>query len=280
MPTPASDPGHACVERAVRRWTGGVWRAERDRLAEEVPVALRYNGAPYAVMLATPRDLEDFALGFSLTEGIVAEPAEFALRAIARRLEGIEIDCTIPPARAACLGAERTREGRTGCGLCGVRDLEQALRWPPAVPRGAMTSSAAIQCALDALAGRQPLNVLTGAVHGAAFADPAGTLVRVREDIGRHNALDKLVGGLAAAGTDASAGLILVTSRASYEMVQKTAAAGAAILCAISAPTTLAVDMAESAGLTLIGFGRRGSHVAYTHPWRLADAGSNGAARQ
>lgn len=278
MPRAASEDAPACVERPVRRWSDGVWREDRDRLAEEVPIALLYNGTSYAVMLATPRDLPDFALGFSLTEGIVADAADFELRGIAERLAGLELDCRVPPERAARLDATRSLEGRTGCGLCGVRDLEHAVRWPNAVPRGTTTTSAAMQRALVALTGGQRLNALTGAVHGAAFANAGGNVLLVREDIGRHNALDKLVGALATAGLAAADGMILVTSRASYEMVQKAASAGAGILCAISAPTTLAVKMAESAGLTLIGFARRDSHVAYTHPWRLADAELNGAA--
>jgi FdhD protein len=230
-------------------------------------------------MLATPRDLEDFARGFSLTEGIVSRADELEVRGIHERLAGLEIDCAIPEERAARLDTTRTLEGRTGCGLCGVRDLEHAVRWPPAVPRGNVTTSACLHRALDALAAGQQLNELTGAVHAAAWADHAGHIELVREDVGRHNALDKLVGALAAAGTDFSRGMMIVTSRASYEMVQKAATAGVTILCAISAPTTLAVKMAESAGLTLIGFARRDSHVAYTHLWRLSDADCNGAQR-
>ncbi len=256
-----------------------------DQVAEEVPVALRYNGRPFAVMMATPCDLEDFALGFSLTEGLVASPAQLLGTVVHPRLEGIELAMTVAAdAPAAGIGADpdaqRLLPGRSGCGLCGARELEDAVRPPPPVPEAAHRRFAleALARAFAALPAHQPMNAATGAVHAAAWARADGRIVLAREDVGRHNALDKLVGALVRAGHAPGEGMLLLTSRASYEMVSKAARAGIGFIAAISAPTALAVDVARSAGVCLVGFARPGGCNVYAHPERLihgADAGGD-----
>jgi len=239
-------------------------------LAEEVPVALVYSGLPYAVMLASPCDLEDFAVGFSLSAGVVEDPGEIEAVAVRRDLAGYEIAIRIPAARAARLAPDaRTLAGNSACGLCGVRRLEDAVRPPRQVTARSVTNAAAVHRALAALRASQAMHRATGGTHAAAWADVEGGIVWVREDVGRHNALDKLVGAVARAGAEPREGMLLVTSRASVELVQKAATAGAGILVAISAPTALAVSLADGAGLTLLGFARDGRHTVYTHPWRL-----------
>lgn len=255
---------------AVERWRGDEHVNQEDCIAEEAPIALMYNGEPHAVMLATPLDLEDFALGFSLTENIVGSPREVESIRIYRRAEGIEVRLRIPEARCAN-AAEKGRNlaGRTGCGLCGARTLQQAMRRPVPVGRSVEVSSQELVRALGELSNHQRLNRITGAVHAAAWAVPGQGIQWVREDIGRHNALDKLIGGLARRGTDFAGGFVLVTSRASYEMVQKCASVGIGFLAAISAPTGLAVRLAEDTGVTLVGFARGENHVVYANPQRL-----------
>jgi FdhD protein len=249
-------------------------------LAEEVPAALVYNGLPHAVMLVSPCDLEDFAIGFSLSGGVVEHPDEIESVAVRRDLAGIELAIRIPDQRAARLAPDtRSLAGNSACGLCGVRRLEDAVRAPRAVTAQVVSSGAAVHRALAALRKAQAMHRATGATHAAAWADAEGELGWVREDVGRHNALDKLVGALARAGAEPGAGMLLMTSRASVELVQKAATAGAGILVAISAPTALAVSLADGAGLTLLGFARDGRHSVYTHPWRLrepAPEGGNG----
>lgn len=272
--TPAADVADAAVPGASAR---RVWRdagGERvevvDAIAGEVPVALAFNGAPFAVMMATPDDLEDFAVGFALSEGVVASARDVAVERIDTHLEGVSIALRIPPADAErAAGRRRALEGRSGCGICGNASIEAVLAPPPRVPDGAAIPGDVLTRALDALQASQPLNARTGATHAAAFVQGDGTLRRVREDVGRHNALDKLVGAMARDGLDAAAGFALVTSRASYEMVLKAARAGFPLLAAISAPTALGIALAEHAGLTLVGFARPGGHVVYAHPWRL-----------
>ena len=224
-------------------------------LAEEVPVGFSFGGMPYAVMMATPDDFEDFALGFSITEGIASEPADLRGMSVKRGDEGIEVDITLTPARfAAFLSRERTRSLRThtSCGVCGVRDLADVPGWTGPVRAGEPPDMPAIRRALASLRDQQPLSRRTQATHAAAWADRSGELVEVREDVGRHNALDKLIGAFLRAGRDPQTGFCLVTSRCSFEMVQKSVAAGFSVLVAISAPTALAVRTAEAAGLTLI----------------------------
>lgn len=265
-------PSDGSVLREVRRWRDGHLLLEQDCIAEEVPVALVYNGAPHVVMMATPRDLEELALGFSLSEAVIDRVDELEVLGRHALLEGIELRLRIPPARAAALAQRRRNlSGRSGCGLCGVEALEDALRQPAPVAGGPRIDGATLQRALAALACAQPLNAATGATHAAAWARADGTLALLREDVGRHNALDKLVGALALAGLDTQAGFLVVTSRASSEMVQKAATARITLLAAISAPTALAIQLAGSSGLTLVGFARPGSHVVYAHAWRVAD---------
>lgn len=257
--------------RSVECWRGEVHFSQDDRIAEEAPVALMYNGEPHVVMLATPLDLEDFALGFSLTENIVASPKEIEAIRVYYRSEGIEVRLRIPDARCeAAADQGRNLTGRTGCGLCGARTLQQAMHHVAPVGKGVSVSSSELVQSLAGLRDHQRLNGLTGAVHAAAWVVPGQGIALVREDVGRHNALDKLIGALARKGAEFSSGFVVVTSRASYEMVQKCATAGITFMAAISAPTGLAVRLAEEAGFTLIGFARGDSHVIYAHPQRLA----------
>jgi FdhD protein len=267
----SSRPG--AVARSVRRHRDGRTATTQDLLAAEVPVAFAYNGEPFVVMMATPEDLHDFALGFSLSEGIVAAPAQLQIAAVETYLEGVSLQLRIPPAQAAALQARRRNlQGRSGCGVCGSESIEAVLRAPPPLPDGAAIAPAALARALRALRQQQALNALTGATHAAGWADADGGLRLVREDVGRHNALDKLIGAMVGAGLDPAAGFAVVTSRASYEMAMKAAQAGIPLLAAISAPTALAVALADSAGLTLIGFARDHDYVVYSHPQRLTQA--------
>lgn len=250
-----------------------VWRADGcapDRVAEEVAVALVYNGEPHVVMMCTPADLEDFARGFSVSEDIVADVDEVERIVVTELTGAFEIEIQIPPRRAAKLaGRQRNLQGRTGCGLCGAQTIAAALRPPRRVSAGSAMSVAAMRRALEGLRRQQPLNAATGATHAAAWATPDGLIVATREDVGRHNALDKLIGHLLLTRQDLSRGFLLITSRASYEMVQKAASVGMAIVVAISAPTAYAVRLAEEAGITLIGFARGDHHVVYACPGRL-----------
>lgn len=261
----------------VHRLRDGQATVADDWVADEVPVALEFNGISHAVMLATPLDLADFALGFALTEGLLESPQElYDIEEVAGD-QGITLRLEVASAAFARLkDRRRTMAGRTGCGLCGTDSLAQVLRPMPPLPArapGDRITPAAVARATDELAALQALNQATGAVHAAAWCRRDGEVRLLREDIGRHNALDKLVGALmgdAALRRDAAAGFVAVTSRASFEMVQKTLCLGAPLLVAVSAPTALAVQVADGAGLTLVGFARRGDLVAYTHPDRLA----------
>jgi FdhD protein len=269
------DPGRGYVIRRVDRYRHGEHEQASDAVTEEVPVAMIYNDVPFAVMMVTPLDLDDFALGFSLSEGLVAKPEELQSVDVNQRLEGIELAMRVASdtvlQRAGSSG-ERLLPGRSGCGLCGARLLEDAVRHPAPVDNGPRVESAALERVLDALSTAQPINGATGSVHAAAWADVDGAIVLVREDVGRHNALDKLIGAMVKAGIDPARGFLVVTSRASYEMVTKAASAGITLMAAISAPTALAIHLAESTHLTLVGFARPGSYVVYTHPQRLLHA--------
>jgi FdhD protein len=252
------------------------WRASapgnrrRDDIADEVPLALTYNRHAHVVMMGTPRDLEDFGLGFSLTEGIIGSPADLTSTAVVQRDGGLEIAMSIAPEWLDRLQTQRRNlTGRTGCGLCGAERIEQALRVPDPVGSELTLSHEAIERAVATLTDHQPLQGLTGATHGAAWCDPDGRIQLVREDVGRHNALDKLIGTLARDGCGFAEGFALVSSRASYEMVLKSAAVGIELLVAVSAPTALAVDLASRTGLTLVGFARPGRHNIYTFPERI-----------
>jgi FdhD protein len=266
----AMPPGLA--RRAVLVRQGAAGSEGEDWLAEEAPVELRYNGEAFAVMMATPADLEDFAHGFSLSERRVARAADIRGVTIREELEGYVVDIDAADVAAVDAGSARLLPGRSGCGLCGSRHLEEVLRPLPRVPDGPVLAPDALERVLEALGRQQPLNRHTGAVHAAAWASTGGDILCVREDVGRHNALDKLLGALSRAGTDMRGGFVLVTSRASYEMVTKAASLGVGLLAAISAPTALAVGLAQSSNLTLAGFVRPGRHVVYSHPQRLPGA--------
>lgn len=261
-------------EYSIKKWKGNSLIEASDYLAEEVPIALVYNGVSHAVMLATPQDLEDFALGFSLTEGILQHRSELYDIEIVEQTNGIELQLTIATERFEKLKVRRRNmAGRTGCGLCGAENLAQVMRLPQA-------EACIIQQPLlhlnglnlqKAFANIQPQQVLqqtTGATHACAWVDEAGNVSFVCEDVGRHNAMDKLIGRLAKTPTEA-AGFVLTTSRASYEMVQKAASVGINMLAAISAPTGLAVRIAEEFGVTLVGFVRQDRYVIYAHAERL-----------
>ena len=252
----------------VDKWKSGRLGQVEDVVAEEVPVALIYNGISHAVMLATPRDLENFALGFSFAEGILSHPKELYGIEVVAQSDGIELRMEIAAERFHQLKEKRrSMTGRTGCGLCGAESLAQALRLPDAVNQSQETfSAAAILKALAEAAKNQPLQAETGATHASFWVSSTGEIELVREDVGRHNALDKLLGAKAA---DNKSGFVLTTSRASYEMVQKVAVAGVSMLVAISAPTRLAIRMAEQSGITLVGFARPEQYVVYTHPQRI-----------
>ncbi len=266
-------PPGACRLNAAR-WRDGALESASELVADEVPVALSYNGISHAVMLASPQDLEDFAVGFSLGERIVHDARDIYDIEVEQGARGIVIELRIGGEAMMRLKAtRRARTGKTGCGLCGMESLEgfgedafatgtqsDAVRFAPE----------ALHRAMAAMAARQDLHHATGAVHAAGWANRGGDLLCVREDIGRHNALDKLVGALVRGKRDVREGFAVVTSRASFEMVQKAARAGMPLLAAISAPTALAVQVAERAGLTLAGFVRGGRHVIYAHPRRLA----------
>lgn len=268
-PVSAAPPAGAVVRSVERRRDGGSTRVA-DTVAEEVPVAFVYNGRPHAVMMATPADLEEFALGFSLTEGIIGAADECARVEVAEALAGIELRIGIPPARAALL-EDRVREltGRTGCGLCGAQTLEAAVRHPAPVGEPRPIDERALLRALDDLQGLQTINAATGATHAAAWARSDGEIALVREDVGRHNALDKLVGAAARGNIDLGGGFLLVTSRASFEIVMKAATVGIGIVVAISAPTALAIALAAQANVTLVGFARSEGFSIYAHPQRI-----------
>ncbi len=256
----------------VQNWKPSEAGAGEDHIATETPVALTYNRESHVVMMATPADLEDFALGFSLTEGLIGSAADLLSTRLIPREGGVEVAMTITPAWFDRLTTRRRNlTGRTGCGLCGAERIEQALRTPKPVGDAVRVSHAAVQHALSTLRAHQPLQDVTGATHAAAWCGRTGAVQVLREDVGRHNALDKLIGALARAGFDPQAGFAVVSSRASYEMVYKAAAVGMELLVAVSAPTTLAIEFAERAGVTLVGFGRPGRHNVYTFSQRMTD---------
>lgn len=266
--TPAQLPG--MVELPVRRWRDGSWEQTRDEVAEEAPVALTFNSIPHVVMLATPRDLTDLGRGFALTEALVATPGEIRAAELRQQDGALEVALSIPQERLSQLLARRRNlEGRTGCGVCGAETIEDAIRRPEPVAAGGGISRERLARALAELRGWQQLGASTGSLHAAAWVDWQGRIQLVREDVGRHNALDKVVGALLERGVDRQDGFLIVTSRASYEMALKAATAGVRVLVAVSAPTALAVRLAEGANLTLVGFARESQQVVYTHPERV-----------
>jgi FdhD protein len=252
-------------------WRDGAFRDGDRAVPEETAVAFTYNGASHAVMMATPHDLGDFAFGFSLTEGIVSAVDEIESLDIIESEAGVELRMWLAAPRQAVLSARRRRlAGPTGCGLCGIESLDAACRPPPTVPTGERFAPHDIMQAINSIATAQPLNRETRAMHGAAFWQPFQGLVAMREDVGRHNALDKLGGALARGRISPHAGAVLLTSRVSVEMVQKTAFIGAPLIIAISAPTALAVRTAAQAGITLAAIARGDGFEIFTHPHRIA----------
>jgi FdhD protein len=257
-------------EVRVERWIDGKTEQVLDRVAEEEPVALTYQRTPHVVMLTTPADLEDLGVGFTLSEAVVHSPDEIKSVEVLNEAGRLEVRIGIAGERfAELLHRQRNLTGRTGCGLCGAETIEQAIRHPAPVGRGASITLPELHQALTELHSRQPLNAQTGSVHAAAWALPGKGIQLVREDVGRHNALDKVIGALTRAGVDCTAGYLVITSRASYEMVQKAATVGISLLAAVSAPTALAIRLAAEVRLTLVGFARAHRHVVYAHPQRL-----------
>lgn len=259
------------VRHTAKRLTAAGSEALEELIAEEVAIALVYNGISHAVMMATPCDLEDFARGFSLTERIVEKPSEIYDIEVEPGDRGIEVHLRIAAQRMGSL-QERRRSlaGRTGCGLCGVDSLDAAMRTVATVGGRQSVSRQAIERAMAALPGEQRINRLNGATHAAGWARPDGTLLAVREDVGRHNALDKLGGAMARSGLAISGGFVVVTSRCSYEMVHKAAALGAAAIAAVSAPTSLAIETAEQAGIALVAFVRQGRLTVYANAGQIS----------
>lgn len=245
---------------------------------EEVPIAFSYRGSTHAVMMATPADLEDFAIGFSLAEGIITHRDDVIAIEPVEAGDGIDVQVTLKDASAEALTARRRRmAGPVGCGLCGIESIEQATRDVPDVGASSLSFTAAdVHDAMEALGRAQVLNRSTHAVHGAGFYIPGEGLLAIREDVGRHNALDKLVGAVMQAGRRGDEGMVVVTSRLSVEMVQKAAALGCPVLVAISAPTALAIRVAETAGMTLIGIARGQDFEIFTRTDQLNTDTLNG----
>ena len=268
---PSEDAGtRVSAQVSVERWTRGATTHTTDQVAEEMPVALVYHDVPHVVMLATPADLEDYAVGFTLSEALVARSEEIRGVEVRRGAGSVDVHITVAWERfTQLLQRRRNLTGRTGCGLCGAETAADAIRDTDPVPRGVEVTSAELHAAIEQLGGLQPINARTGSVHAAAWVVPGQGIRVVREDVGRHNALDKTIGALTRAAADLSGGYMLITSRASYEMVQKCATVGIPFLAALSAPTAFAVRLAERCGVTLVAFARRDQHVVYAHPARL-----------
>ncbi|HKE92831.1 MAG TPA: formate dehydrogenase accessory sulfurtransferase FdhD [Povalibacter sp.] len=272
-PTPLSyGAGAPLLEVSVDRWRDGTSERVTDRVAEESPVALIYHGVSHVVMLSTPADLEDLGVGFTLSEGIVERSDEIHSVECQRRDDGaFEVKIGIAAERfSQLLRRQRNTTGRTGCGLCGAATIEEAIRSPSVGATTVHVSVAELHEALIAINQHQAINAQTGSVHAAAWVLPGKGIQVVREDVGRHNALDKVIGAVVRSGQDLRQGWFLITSRASYEMVQKTASVGVALLAAVSAPTAFAIRLAGHSGLTLIGFARERQHVVYTGRRRVS----------
>lgn len=265
----------------IARRGGRLGKGERT-VPEETPVAFSYGGSTHAVMMATPADLEDFAVGFSLTEGIISDPAEIELIEAVVEDKGVDLQIRLVDIRNDALTSRRRHmAGPVGCGLCGIESIEQAVREMPSVRPSELTLSADdIVEAVKLLNGQQPLHMLTRAVHGAGFHVPGKGLIAVREDVGRHNALDKLAGAAARAGYRGSTGAVVVTSRVSVEMVQKTAIIGSPFIIAISAPTALAIRTAEEAGMTLVALVRGDEFEIFTGAERVTSGVADGPLRR
>lgn len=258
------------ARRPLVRLTENGSTTEESEIAEEIPVALVYNGRPHVVVMGTPTDLEDLAVGFSVTESVVDSANEVERVEVVRASHGVELQLQIPIARADRI-AERSRglAARTGCGLCGIESIHDVLRMPGNVGSSLTVEAAALWRAGESLSERQELNRVTNSVHAAGWADVDGTLRVVREDVGRHNALDKVMGAVLRAGYSPASGFVVVTSRASYELVQKVAICGVEALAAISRPTGLAIRFADAAGVTLVALLRGRSANIYSRPERI-----------
>lgn len=260
------------VDRYVHR--AGSTQSGVRLLAEETPIAMSYRGSTHAVMMATPADLTDFAHGFTLSEGIARQPGEILGVEIVALDEGIDLQIELNDEAASRHTARRrAMTGPAGCGLCGVDSIAEALRTVRPVGEGAALREREVAEAVSLLAKSQALNAQTGAVHAAGYFESHGGLLTAREDVGRHNALDKLAGALAQGGVAASGGAVVLTSRVSVEMVQKTAMMGCAIILAVSAPTALAVRTAEAANITLVAVVRGDEYEIFTHPYRIGEGG-------
>lgn len=259
------------VEAPRTLFDGARGSAGTRTVPEETPVAFTYDRAAYAVMMASPSDFEDFALGFSLTEGIIEQACDILETEIVALPKGVELRMSLARSRKEHLETRRRRfAGPAGCGLCGIESLDAATSAARKVPSAFRTDVPTIFAAVNALRDEQHLNAQTRAVHAAGFwSAKKNGFVAVREDVGRHNALDKLAGALMRAGEDARDGLVVLTSRVSIELVQKTAAIGAPMLVAVSAPTAYAIREADAAGLTVIGIARKDSFEVFTHPERI-----------
>jgi FdhD protein len=261
-------------ELPARQWRAGDDDVEEiTRIApDETPVGISYNGRPHAVLMASASDIEDLAVGFTVTESI-AELSDIEDVRVEERDDGIAVNVVLRPAadQSLTLARKRSLEGRSSCGLCGVSKISEAVRALRSAGAGARIGRAAIQRALTALEDAQSLGLETRATHAAAWAREDGTLALVREDVGRHCALDKVIGAALTDGLDPTSAFIVVTSRCSYEMVEKAAMAGVSVLVAISAPTALAIRKAEEAGLTLIALARADGHAVFTGPERIVD---------
>lgn len=267
MPKDEALPATSHQTLPVHFWQQGndEGQDKLDDIAQETAIALVYNGISHVVMMASPLNLEELALGFSLSEGIINSAAELYGVDVKPNDQGIEVHLEISAQRMMALKVQRRNlTGRTGCGLCGSESLAQAIRPAKEVTPQPLPKTNAIQHALSQLGEHQKLQALTGAAHGAAWCDEAGKIQLLREDVGRHNALDKLIGALTFKNVNTTNGFVLISSRASYEMVQKVTSANIPTLVAVSAPTTLAISMATDAQLNLIGFARPGRHVVYT----------------
>ncbi len=273
-----NEPVH--IQPALQ-WRLGARASEAITRAvpEETAVGISYDSEPYAVLMATPQDVADLALGFTVSERIAAADEVLDIR-VSEHDEGLVADVLLSRAGAQAASARRRRnmEGRSSCGLCGVQSPEDALRALPVLPSGLAVRRQAIQAALTAMEPLQSLGAATRATHAAAWADTDGKVLLIREDVGRHNALDKLIGAALKAGLDPTRAFVVVTSRCSYEMVEKTVLAGVSLLVAISAPTAMAIRKAEGANLTLIALARADGHAIFTGAERVLDPVAEGAA--
>jgi len=267
---PENEAGNSVGRRAISCWQRNtLQKTQQDWVAEEVPIALVYNGISHVVMMASPKDLPAFALGFSLSEGIIDDPQDILGIEIERHCNGIEVQIELSSRRFMGLKARRRNlAGRTGCGICGIEQLNEIGRPLPQLPFSQQFSFAALDNALGKMRDYQPIGEMTGCTHVALWLGEDGAILGGCEDIGRHVALDKMLG--VRCQNQWQSGAMLVSSRASYEMVQKAVMCGVEILFAVSATTSLAIEIAKAANLTLVGFSRSGRATVFTHPQRLS----------